>query len=58
MGRYNPSENNGAVELGWRWPLLGDLKGYARVFSGYGDSLIDYKHNQTTVGVGASLVRW
>lgn len=58
VGRYNPGANNGAVELGWHWPLLGDLKGYARVFSGYGDSLIDYNHNQTTVGIGASLVQW
>jgi phospholipase A1/A2 len=58
MGRYNFGENKGAVELGWHWPLRGDLKGYARVFSGYGDSLIDYNHNQTTVGIGASLVQW
>jgi phospholipase A1/A2 len=57
-GRYNPAEGNGAVELGWHWPLTGDMKGYARVFSGYGESLIDYNHNQTTVGLGVSIVQW
>ena len=58
IGRYNFGESKGAVELGWHWPLMGDLKGYARLFSGYGDSLIDYNHNQTTLGIGASLVQW
>ncbi len=58
MARYNLSENKGALELGWHWPLMGDLKGFVRLFTGYGDSLLDYNHNQTTVGLGASLVQW
>lgn len=58
MGRHNPAEGKGALELGWHWPLIGDVKGYARVFSGYGESLIDYNHKQTTVGIGASIVQW
>jgi phospholipase A1 len=50
--RRNFSTDRGAVQLSWAFPLAGHLKGYAHVFSGYGQSLIDYNYYQNTVGVG------
>ena len=50
--RRNFSTDRGAVQLSWAFPLAGHIKGYAHVFSGYGQSLIDYNYYQNTVGVG------
>ncbi|MEW6119258.1 MAG: phospholipase A [Pseudomonadota bacterium] len=47
--------NRGALDLSWRFPLHGRLSGYVQVFSGYGESLIDYDHIQQTFGFGISL---
>lgn len=55
MGRYNFSSNKGSGELGVTFPIYGKLKGYANVFTGYGESLIDYDHNQTRFGLGFTL---
>ncbi len=57
--RGNPSTGKGAGQLTWTTsPLLGPLRGYAKVFSGYGESLIDYNWNQTTFGIGVTLNDW
>ncbi len=54
--RGNLKTGKGAVEAGWfSPPLVGPLRGYVQVFSGYGESLIDYNWNQTTIGVGVAL---
>jgi phospholipase A1 len=50
--RYNFHTNRSAVLAGWAFPLSGNLKGYAQVFSGYGQSLIDYNYYQRSVGLG------
>ncbi|HEY8683258.1 MAG TPA: phospholipase A, partial [Rhodanobacter sp.] len=52
------SENHGAAQLTWSFPLVGNLRGYAEAFKGYGESLIDYNHNASYVGVGISLLDW
>ncbi|MDU5189976.1 MAG: phospholipase A, partial [Mixta calida] len=42
-------------ELGWSYPISEHVRFYTQVFSGYGESLIDYNHRQTRVGVGVTL---
>ena len=54
-GRRNFSQSKGALEMGITFPLWGKLRGYALVFDGYGESLIDYNHKQTRFGIGVAL---
>lgn len=50
--------NHGAASFTWSFPIAGNLRGYMELFKGYGESLIDYNHNATYVGVGVSLLDW
>ena len=60
MARNNlrKDNNKGAVELGWTYPMSSKMKGYLQVFDGYGESLIDYDHRTTRIGVGMLLADW
>ena len=42
------------AELGVSYPITRHVRFYHRVYSGYGESLIDYNFNQL-VGVGVTL---
>jgi phospholipase A1 len=42
----------------WSFPIHRNLKGFVQVFSGFGETLIDYNHRQTTFGIGVALVDW
>jgi phospholipase A1/A2 len=56
MLRGNPATGKGAGQLTWMSPpLWGPMKAYVQVFSGYGESMIDYDWNQTTFGVGVAM---
>jgi phospholipase A1/A2 len=55
LTRYNFSTGKGALQLGWAFPLESNLKGYVRLFSGYGHSLIDYNAYQKAIGLGVLI---
>ncbi len=49
------SNNRGAVELGWSFPVSSTVRGYLKVFNGYGHSLIDYNHHTNAIGLGITF---
>jgi len=55
MVRRNFSKSHGAIRAGFSYPLATNLKGYLQVFSGYGQSLIDYNYSQKSVGAGFTV---
>ena len=59
--RFN-SQNKGAAELNWTFPLPDFLStpnsyGFVQVFSGYGNSLIDYDRETHKLGFGIAFSR-
>jgi phospholipase A1 len=61
MGRHSlrkGSHSHGAMRFTWAFPIHSSLRGYFQIFNGYGESLIDYNHHATYVGLGISLLGW
>lgn len=68
MDKYNfsiTSRNNiesgfskGSLEFDWSFPIHGRIRGYFQIFSGYGNSLIEYNEYTNTIGLGISLTDW
>jgi phospholipase A1 len=55
MLRRNFDTHHGAVQASVAFPLVVNLKGYVQLFSGYGQSLIDYNYAQKSLGVGVLM---
>lgn len=56
--RLNPSTKKGAVTLDYVYPLQRGISGYLQIFHGYGQSLVDYNHESTSIGMGIMLNDW
>lgn len=50
--------NRGAIQATWSFPLNEHVGGYVQIFSGYGESLIDYNRSVTRIGFGVQLSDW
>ena len=42
----------------WSFPMTTHLRGYVQLFSGYGQSLIEYNHYTNSAGIGIALNDW
>ncbi|GAA0753292.1 phospholipase A [Ideonella azotifigens] len=53
------SWSKGSLKLSWSHPVFSDkpdgLRWYVQAFTGYGETLLDYNHRQTSIGVGFTL---
>lgn len=58
MGRLNPLAQKGAVELTYSHPgYLDGVYLFAKLFSGYGESLIEYNERLTKISIGFAFSR-
>lgn len=60
IGRSNLNfnQNRGSLELNYLYSVKSNLRLHVQAFTGYGETLIDYNHKQTTLGVGISFIDW
>lgn len=52
QGHYNWNTGYGGAKLNWSYQIRPHLRIFTQLFSGYGESLIDYNYNQTRLGIG------
>lgn len=60
------AEGNGSIRLGWLHKIgnnarndnRSSLRFHTELFSGYGDTLMDYNHRRTVLSVGLTLLDW
>jgi phospholipase A1 len=52
------ARSRGSVQIDYVFPLAGALHGQLQLFSGYGESLIDYNLRQTKAGLGVTIAGW
>lgn len=51
-------QNHGSILASWGFPVYKNLRSQLQVGHGYGSSMIDYNHNQTTIGLAISFIDW
>ncbi|MEE4246428.1 MAG: phospholipase A [Kangiellaceae bacterium] len=52
------SDNKGAIEINYSYPFSKKVRGYVQIFSGYGETLLDYNHRNSRFGIGFMLSNW
>lgn len=52
------SDNRGALQLEWSFPLVRRVSGYMQFFTGYGENMLDYDHSVNRIGIGFILRDW
>jgi phospholipase A1/A2 len=52
------NDSRGSINLNYSYPCFNRLRCHAQIFSGYGESMIDYNQRTTTVGLGIALLEW
>lgn len=50
--------SRGSAQLEYAFPLRGAMHGWLQVFSGYGESMVDYNVRQNKVGLGVTIAGW
>jgi phospholipase A1 len=61
LSLHNIIESGGrraTAEFNWSFPINTYLKGYAQVFTGYGQSLVEYNHRTMGAGIGLAFNDW
>jgi len=52
------SDNKGSIKFNWSFPVTkNDIYLYLQIFSGYGESLIDYNKRNNKIGIGFAISR-
>jgi len=54
----NFDQNRGSLEVNYLYSVKSNLRLHFQAFTGYGETLIDYNHKQTTLGIGVSFIDW
>jgi phospholipase A1 len=52
------SDNKGAGELRWSFPLNERIRLMVKYFNGYGESLVDYNAYTESIGIGFQFSEW